>query len=223
MNKYKEIRVRTAFFLASLLALSLTMPARLLAQGEDAANSTIQETHALIEELVLGKAILQNYWHKLDFPQYNHFDDAIWTIDQYSGDECEIVYRRTFKVSHKAPETVKPIYGDKPKTMLGYKTVRFDMTKVETVEVHDYGDSRGSIPSVGIRFVGPAREWRTNDRAPRKRDLARDPVIKPDHAISVTAKDAHRILKSFQHVQALCQAVDDENQSGRRASAPPSK
>ncbi len=105
---------------------------------------------------------------------------------------------------------MKPIYGDKPETIIGYKTAKFDMAQIEAVEIHDYGDSRGSIPSIGIRFVGPTEEWQTVGKKPKKADLAKDPVMKDDNAISVSAKDSQRILEAFQHLKTLCQGADDD-------------
>jgi hypothetical protein len=189
----------------NLLLVSLISPAQLHAQYEQSVMPTFEETHAQIKELILDKQILQNHWHKMDFPQYNHFDDAVWSLIMYSGDECKITYRRKFEVSHKSQESVKPIYGDKPAKIIGYKTAKFDMAQVETIEIHDYGDSRGSIPSVGIRFIGPTAEWQTIGDKPRKADLSKDPVMKEDNAISVSAKDSERVLEAFQHLKALCQ------------------
>lgn len=169
-----------------------------------------EETHALIAELIVDKAILQNHWHQTDFPQYNHFDDAIWSVTMYSGDECEITYQRKFEISHKAEEGTKTIYGDKPQTIIGYKTARFDMARISTIETYDYGDSRGSIPSIGIRIVGPTEEWRTVGDKPRKADLKKDPILEKENAISVLAKDSDRILEALQHLQALCRTEDDD-------------
>ena len=193
-----------------LLLVSSIVPSRLYAQDEQSASPTFEETHAQIKALILDKQILQNHWHQMDFPQYNHFDDAIWSVTMYSGDGCEITYRRKFEISHKAQESVKPIYGDKPETIIGHKTARFDMTTIESVEIHDFGDSRGSIPSVGIRFIGPTAEWQTIGPKPKKADLSKDPVIKGENAISVSAKDSKQVLEAFQHVQALCQTADDD-------------
>ena len=193
-----------------LLLASSIIPAQSHAQDEHAVSPTIEETHALIEELILDKQILQNHWHQMDFPQYNHFDDAVWSVTMYSGDDCEITYRRKFEISHKAQESVKPIYGDKPATITGHKTAKFDMTTIESVEIYDFGDSRGSIPSVGIRFIGPTAEWQTVGPKPKKSDLAKEPTIKEDNAISVSAKDSKRVLEAFQHLQALCQAAGDD-------------
>ena len=195
---------------AILLLASSIFPLRLYGQDIQSVMPTFEETHLQIKELILDKQILQNHWHQMDFPQYNHFDDAVWSITMYSGDECEITYRRKFEISHKAQESVKPIYGDKPATIIGHKTAKFDMATVETIEIHDFGDSRGSIPSVGIRFVGPTEEWQTIGPKPKKADLSKDPVIKEDNAISVTAKDSMRVLEAFQHLKALCQSADDD-------------
>lgn len=194
---------------ASILLASVVIPGPLLAQDGLTTRPTFQETHALIEELILDKPILQNYWHKLDFPQYNHFDDAVWSVVMYSGDECQVTYRRKIEISHKAPATVKPIHGDKPKTIIGFKLAKFDMAQVESVEIYDYEDGRGSIPSVGIRFVVPTAEWPTIGDKPRKSDLDKDPVMKKENAISVIAKDSERVLNAFRQLQALCQAKDD--------------
>lgn len=194
----------------SFLLASLIFPAQLCAQDDQSVTPTFEETHSLIEELILDKQILQNHWHQTDFPQYNHFDDAVWSVVMYSGDECEITYRRKFEISHKSQESVKPVYGDKPKMIIGYKTAKFDMAQIETVEIHDYGDSRGSIPSIGIRFTGPTAEWQTIGKKPKKADLSKDPVMKDDNAISVSAKDAQRVLEAFQHLKTLCQSADDD-------------
>ncbi len=193
-----------------LLLVSLIIPVQTRAQDEHSDAPTIEETHAQIKELILEKQILQNHWHQMDFPQYNHFDDAVWSIVMYSGDECEITYRRKFEISHKVRESVKPIYGDKPATIIGHKTARFDMENIETIEIYDFGDSRGSIPSVGIRFVGPTAEWQTIGPKPKKSDLKKDPVIKVDNTISVSAKDSKRILDAFQYLHALCRTSDPE-------------
>jgi len=193
-----------------LLFVSLTISTQAFAEGEQATGPTFEETHALIAELIVDKQILQNHWHKLDFPQYNHFDDAVWSVTKYSGDECETTYQRKYEISHKAEEGVKPIYGDKPEQMVGYKTATFDMAQIETVEIHDYDDSRGSIPSIGIRFVGPTKEWRTKGDKQKKSDLKKDPILAQENAISVSAKDANRILEAFQHLQELCQSADDD-------------
>ena len=195
---------------ARLLLILLVFPAQLLAQDEVAANSTIQVSHALIGDLILDQPILQNYWHQLDFPQYNHFDEAVWSVVMYTGDQCQITYQRKIEISHKAPATVKPIHGDKPETIIGYKIAKFDMAKVEAIEIHDYGDSRGSIPSVGIRFIGPTEEWQKIGRKAKKIDVSKEPALKNENAISVLAKDSQRILSAFQHVQALCQAADGD-------------
>jgi len=202
---------RAAAIPAHLLLVSLTFSTQALAEGEQATGPTFEETHALLEELIVDKQILQNYWHKLDFPQYNHFDDAVWSVIRYSGDECGITYQRKYAISHKAEEGVKPIIGDKPELIIGYKTATFNMAQIETVETHDYGDSRGSIPSIGIRFVGPTKEWRTKGDKPNKADLKKDPIIEQENAISVFAKDSERILKAFQHIRELCQSTDDES------------
>lgn len=194
-----------------LLLVSLILSTQSLAEGEQATNPTFEETHALIAELIVDKLILQNHWHKSDFPQYNHFDDAGWSVTMYSGDECEITYQRKYEISHKAEDNVKEIIGDKPAIFVGYKTAKFDMAQIDTIETHDYGDSRGSIPSIGIRFVGPTREWRTIGKEPDKADLQKDPIIETDNAISVFARDADRILKAFQHLKELCQTVGDES------------
>jgi hypothetical protein len=204
-NPRTAVSIHAIFLLASLI-----IPPQLHAQDEQSVTPTFEETHALITKLILDKQILQNHWHQMDFPQYNHFDDAVWSITMYSGDECEITYRRKFEISHKSQESVKPVYGDKPATIIGHKTAKFDMANIETIEIHDFGDSRGSIPSVGIRFVVPTAEWQTIGRKPKKADLSKDPVIKEDNAISVSAKDSKRVLEAFQHVQALCQTADDE-------------
>lgn len=195
-----------------LLLAFLIHPARLSAQDDQSVTPTFEETHALIEELILDKQILQNHWHQTDFPQYNHFDDAVWSVVMYSGDECEISYRRKFEISHKSQESVKPVYGDKPQTIIGYKTAKFDMAQIETVEIYDYGDSRGSIPSIGIRFTGPTAEWQTIGKKQKKADLSKEPVMKDDNAISVSAKDAPQVLQAFQRLKTLCQSADD-NQS----------
>jgi len=202
---------RTASIPVGLLLTSLIASTQSLAQGERATGPGFQETHALIEELILNKLILQNHWHQMDFPQYNHFDDAVWSVTIYSGVECEITYRRKFEISHKAEESTKTIIGDKPAIIIGYKTAKFDMAQVDTIETHDYGDSRGSLPSIGIRFVGPTEEWRTVGDKPRKADLEKDPIIEKENAISVFAKDSDRILKAFQHLKALCQTTDGES------------
>ena len=194
---------------ASLLLASVVMPIELLAQDELTTRPTFQETHALIEELILDKPILQNYWHKLDFPQYNHFDDAVWSVVMYSGDDCQITYRRKIEISHKAPATVKPIHGDEPKTITGFKVAKFDMAQVGTVEIYDYEEGRGSIPSVGIRFIVPTAEWPTIGDKPRKSDLDKDPVMKKENAISVAAKDSEQVLDAFRQLQALCQPEDE--------------
>ena len=210
MNKSNKKPDKVVSIPVLLLIASLIMPAQILAQDERADDPTFQDTHALIEELILDKQILQNHWHKMDFPQYNHFDDAVWSVDMYSGDECEITYRRKFEISHKSQASVKPIYGDKPATIIGYKMAKFDLTQITAIEIHDYGDSRGSIPSVGIRLVGPTAEWQKIDKKPGKADLSKDPVMKQENAISVAAKDSERILEAFQHLKSLCQTVDDD-------------
>ena len=105
---------------------------------------------------------------------------------------------------------MKPIYGDKPATITGHKTAKFDMADIESVEIYDFGDSRGSIPSVGIRFIGPTAEWQTVGPKPKKSDLSKEPTIKEDNAISVSAKDSERVLEAFQHLKALCQTSGDE-------------
>ena len=202
---------RTAVSMPVILLLaSLIIPVQSGAEDEHSVAPTIEETHAQIKELILDKQILQNHWHQMDFPQYNHFDDAVWSVTMYSGDDCELTYRRKFEISHKAQESVKPVYGDKPATIIGHKTARFDMANIETVEIYDFGDSRGSIPSVGIRFVGPTAEWQTIGPKPKKSDLSKDPVIKEDNAISVSAKDSKRILEAFQYLQALCRTSDTD-------------
>lgn len=193
-----------------LLLASSIIPSQLCAQNDQPASPTFEETHAQIKAMILDKQILQNHWHQMDFPQYNHFDDAVWSITMYSGDDCEVLYRRKFEVSHKSQESVKPVYGDKPAIIIGHKTAKFDMANVETVEIHDFGDSRGSIPSVGIRFVGPTEEWQTIGPKPKKADLSKDPVIKEGNAISVSAKDSKQVLEAFQQLKALCQAADDD-------------
>jgi hypothetical protein len=196
----------TASNSATLLMVLLMFAAPSPAQGETASNATAEETHALIKELIVGQPILQNYWHKMDFPQYNHFDEAVWSVVMYEGDECQVTYRREIEIAHKAPKTVKPIYGDKPETIIGHKIAKFDMAQVEAIEIHDYEDSRGSVPSVGIRFVAPTREWQVIGRKAKKKiDLSEDPVLKPENAISVLAKDSQRLLQAFQRLQALCQ------------------
>jgi len=211
MNKSKEKPGRHAAVPVHVLLASLILSTQSLAEVEQATDPGFEETHALLEESLVDKQILQNYWHKLDFPQYNHFDDAVWSVTQYSGDECELTYQRKYEIFHKAEESVKPIYGDKPKVLVGYKTAKFDMAQIESIEIHDFGDSRGSIPSIGIRFVGPTKEWRTKDREPKKADLRKDPVIEKENAISVFAKDSDRILGAFQHLRALCPTIDDES------------
>jgi len=195
--------------LANLLLISLINSPQSLAQDEQEPGPTLKETHALMEELIVDKLILQNHWHKTDFPQYNHFDDAVWSVTMYSGDGCEITYRRKFEISHKAEENVKAIYGDKPAIITGYKTAKFNMAQIDTIETRDYDDGRGSIPSIGIRFVGPTQEWRTAGKKPDKDYLDKDPVIEEENAISVLAKDSTRILELFLHVKELCQTVDD--------------
>jgi len=202
---------RTASIPVSLLLVSLIIATQSLAQDEQATGPGFQETHALIEELIVDKLILQNHWHQTDFPQYNHFDDAVWSVTVYSGNECEITYQRKFEISHKAEEGTKTIIGDKPATIIGFKTARFDMAQVDTIETHDYGDGRGSIPSIGIRFVGPTQEWRTVGDKPRKADLKKDPIIEKENAISVFAKDSNRVLKAFQQLQEICRTADDES------------
>jgi hypothetical protein len=196
---------------ALLFMVLVVVPAHLIAQDEIAENLSIQETHALIEEMILDEPILQNYWHKMDFPQYNHFDEAVWSVVKYSGDQCQITYRRKMESSHKAPATVKPIHGDKPATIIGYKMAKFDMAEVEAIEIHDYGDGRGSIPSVGIRFVVPTAEWQSIGRKPEKIDVSKDPILSEDNAISVLAKDSQRILSAFQHLQGLCQVAEGDD------------
>lgn len=208
MNKLIANPGRAASILVSLLLASLTVSNQSFAQDDQAAGPGFKETHALIEELIVDKLILQNHWHQSDFPQYNHFDDAVWSVTMYSGDKCEITYQRKFEISHKAEESTKTIIGDKPKTIIGYKTARFDMGQINTIETLDYGDSRGSIPSIGIRFVGPTQEWRTVGDKQKKSDLAKDPVVEKENAISVLAKDSERLLKAFRHLQKLCQATD---------------
>ena len=190
---------------AKCLLVLLLIPASLLAQDVPASNSTIGETHALIRQLILDQPILQNYWHKMDFPQYNHFDEAVWSIVRYEGEECRITYQRKIEISHKASATVKPIHGDKPATITGHKVAKFDLAQVESIEIHDYEDSRGSVPSVGIRFVGPTREWQKTGRKAHKVDLSEDPILKQENAISVLAKDSQRLLDAFQRLQAHCQ------------------
>lgn len=209
---YKLIQTPTAAASVpvNLLLVLLIIPSQLYAQDEQSVTPSFQETHALIEEMILDKQILQNHWHKMDFPQYNHFDDAIWSVIMYTGDECTITYRRKFEVSHKSQESVKPIYGDKPATIISYKTAKFDMTQVETVGIHDYGDGRGSIPSVGIRFTVPTAEWQTIGKKPKKADLAKDPVMTDDNAISVSAKDSQQILEAFQQLKTHCQSANDD-------------
>jgi hypothetical protein len=201
---------RAASMPASFLLISLFVPTQLLAQDEQATSPGFEETHALIEELIVDKLILQNHWHQSDFPQYNHFDDAVWSVTMYSGDECEITYQRKFEVSHKSQPGMKPVYGDKPALIVGFKTAKFDMAQINTIETQDYGDSRGSIPSIGIRFVGPTREWHTVDDKPGKAYLKKDPILDKENAISVFAKDSDQILKAFQHLKGLCQTVDDD-------------
>jgi len=191
-----------------LLVLLINAP-QSLAQDEQARSPTLNETHALIEELIVDKLILQNHWHKTDFPQYNHFDDAVWSVTMYSGNGCEITYRRKFEISHKAEEGVKAIYGDKPAMITGHKTATFNMAQIDTIETHDYGDGRGSIPSIGIRFVGPTQEWRMVGNKPGKAYLKKDPVIEKENAISVLAKDSTHILELFRHLKVLCQTADD--------------
>ena len=207
-SKY-EPRAVASMLAVLLLGLSM-MPSQLPAQVGESVSPTFEETHAQIKALILDKQILQNHWHQMDFPQYNHFDDAVWSITMYSGENCEITYRRKFEISHKSQESVKPIYGDKPATIIGHKTAKFDMANIETVEIHDFGDSRGSIPSIGIRFIGPTAEWQTIGPKPKKADLSKDPVIKKDNAISVSAKDSNQVLEAFQHLQTLCQAPDED-------------
>ena len=197
MNNRNEKRGGTASIPVSLLFLSLTIPTQLPAQDEQATGPGFEETHALIAELIVDKQILQNHWHQTDFPQYNHFDDAVWSVTMYSGNECVITYQRKFEISHKAEEGTKTIYGDKPQTIIGYKTARFDMARISTIETYDYGDSRGSIPSIGIRIVGPIEEWRTVGDKPRKADLKKDPILEKENAISVLAKDSDRSLAAF--------------------------
>jgi hypothetical protein len=208
MDNRIERPANAASITANLLVALLIIPTQLLAQGEQASSQSFLETHALIEELILDKQILQNHWHQSDFPQYNHFDDAVWSVTMYSGNECVITYQRKFEVSHKVEEGTKTIIGDKPAIIIGYKTARFDMTQIDTVETHDYGDSRGSIPSIGIRFVGPTQEWHTVGDKPRKADLKKDPVIEQENAISVLAKDSERLLGAFQHLRELCRPAD---------------
>jgi hypothetical protein len=210
MQSFIENPGKAKLIPATLLTASLMIPAKALAQDEQTASATTRETHALIEELILDKPILQNYWHKLDFPQYNHFDDAVWTVVMYEGDECEITYRRTIEVTHKPPATDKPFPGDKPETIIGHKTMKFDLAEVEAIEIHDYDDSRGSMPSLGIRIVGPAEKWQTIGRKPKKKDLSKDPVLTQENAISVLAKDAQQVLKSLQHLQGTCQTADQD-------------
>ena len=85
---------------------------------------------------------------------------------------------------------------------------RLKKARISTIETYDYGDSRGSIPSIGIRFVGPTEEWRTVGDKPRKADLKKDPILEKENAISVLAKDSERILEALQHLQEFCQPVD---------------
>ena len=198
----------TLIYICFLLLL-IVFSTHSLAEDKQAAGLTFKETHALIEELIVDKLILQNHWHKTDFPQYNHFDDAVWSVTKYSGDECEITYLRKYEISHKAEQKVKMLVGDKPAIFVAYKLAKFHMAQIDTIETRDYGDSRGSIPSIGIRLVGPIQEWQTKDKEPRKADLKKDPVVKKDNAISVLAKDSDRVVEAFQHLQALCEPADD--------------
>ncbi len=202
--------IRTTSASVSVLLISLIFSTQSLAQGERETGPTFEEAHALIETLIVDKLILQNYWHKTDFPQYNHFDDAVWSVVMYAGDECEITYQRKFEISHRSEENVKAIYGDKPAIITGYKTARFDMAQIDTIEIRDYDDSRGSIPSIGIRFVGPTEEWSTVGNKPDKAYLDKDPVIANENALSVFAKDSAQILKLFRHVKERCQTVNGQ-------------
>jgi len=202
---------RAGWVLANLLLVSLINSPQSIAQDEQEPGPTLQELHALINELIVDKLILQNYWHKTDFPQYNHFDDAVWSVTKYSGDGCEITYQRKFEISHRAAENVKAIYGDKPATITGYKTAKFNLAQIDILEIRDYDDSRGSIPSIGIRFVGPTQEWSTAGKKPGKAYLDKDPIIKTENAISVLAKDSTRLLGLFQQLKELCPTVDDES------------
>ncbi|NIO39881.1 MAG: hypothetical protein GTO41_06620 [Burkholderiales bacterium] len=211
MNKFIAKSGKVTPIPVRLLLVALVLSSQSLAEGEQATSATFEETHALIANMIVDKLILQNHWHKSDFPQYNHFDDAKWSVTLYSGDECEVTYRRKYEISHKAEENVKEIIGDRPAIIVGYKTAKFDMAQIDTIDIHDYGNSRGSIPSIGIRFVGPTKEWRTIGEEPDQADLQKDPIIETDNAISVFAKDAGRILKAFQHLRELCQAVDDKS------------
>ena len=209
MKKIAGIALKPSSFAAFLLGAGAT-PATSLAQDGSSGGPTIGETHTFIEERILDQPILQNYWHKMDFPQYNHFDEAVWSVVQYDGDQCRITYQRKIEISHKAPATVKPIYGDKPATIIGHKVAKFDMGQVEAIEIHDYKDSRGSVLSVGIRFMVPTEEWQVIGRKVKKADLSKDPVLKPENAISVLAKDSQRLLSAFQQLQALCQPADSD-------------
>ncbi len=201
---------RGALTFVILLFFSSMVSTQTVAQSDKPAGPTFKETHALIKELILGKLILQNHWHKTDFPQYNHFDDAIWSIILYSGSECEVTYRRKFEISHHSTNPIERTSGA-AETYTAYKTARFDMAQIESIELHDYGDSRGSFPSIGIRFIGPVIEWHTVVDEPDEKTRAKATIQKEEHAISVFAKDSGRILSAFRHLHKLCRTKNDHS------------
>jgi hypothetical protein len=172
---------RTAVSMPAIFLLaSLIIPPQLHAQDEQSVTPTFEETHALITTLILDKQILQNHWHQMDFPQYNHFDDAVWSITMYSGDECEITYRRKFEISHKSQESVKPVYGDKPATIIGHKTAKFDMANIETIEIHDFGDSSGRWPGHYTERRCERDRYRRSGVQRCRRDGQRSPGWRPE-------------------------------------------
>ena len=84
------------------------------------------------------------------------------------------------------------------------------MSQVESIDTYDYGDSRGSLPSIGIRFNGPAIEWHTVVDEADNETRTKATIESEEHAISVLAKDSERILDAFQHLHKLCRTVNND-------------
>jgi len=176
--------------LACVLLSSLVASTQLLAQTKQAAGPTIEETHAFIEKMIAGKRIPYAWLHPGS--GRDHYDDFIWSVDMYSGERCQVTYRRKSEITPRNDDPFE----------IEFKKTKFDMTKMVDISLESmnrFYEISSELPSKDLVFTGPGTVW-TNGR---------DEEEMHRHVIIVSTLNSERILKAFQRLKVLCPTPED--------------